>query len=364
MPILGVDQLYELVRRHGATSGLDRSLVAGALEESGGNTDARGDWEGDHPHAIGLWQLHDQGAGAAMTVAQRANPDVACDVMLPLYRQWWDYWQAQGLTDEELAARTYLWAERPLQYNVPGSAADVGIRRKWLEASAMADNVALRDAVMQAAAGLHDIPYRMDPPPDGVNTLDCSLFVVKAFANAGAPFPLGVRTAEQIRRVCDPIPWATVQRGDLLFFEHTYDATEALGPDGHLATHIGISNGAGTLSMWDCHASNGDSGPPGVGQTNISGQYWQDHIFEARRPRQYSQPAVGAPGTPASPPAAALASVLGYLQNDVSDALQSALDNAKNLPDGPDRQAAFSALQAAINTLRRGGAPQGSPAPL
>ncbi len=158
MAVLSVAELYDLVRRHGAKPGVDRCMVAGALQESGGDTDAKGDWEGSHAHSIGLWQLNDQGLGAGMTIAARADPDVACDVMLPEFTRWQDYWASLGLTGEDLGARTYLWAERPFAYDVPGSAADRGLRRRWQEASAMTDNAALRAAVMAAAADLKGIP--------------------------------------------------------------------------------------------------------------------------------------------------------------------------------------------------------------
>jgi cell wall-associated NlpC family hydrolase len=362
MARLTVAELYALVRRHGAAAGVDRCMVAGAEAESEGDPACQGDFEGDHPHSIGLWQLNDQGLGAGLSAAERADPDRACTVMLPQYVQWYDYWTGQGLVGEDLAARAYLWAERPKDYNVPGSAADQRIRQKWREASEVADNAALRAAILAAAANLRGVPYRMDPQPDGVHTLDCSLFVVQTFANAGIPFPLGVRTAEQTRRVCDPVDWPDVQRGDLLFFERTYDCPERPGPDGKLATHIGISQGAGTLRMWDCHASNGDSGPPGVGETDISTPYWQDHLFEARRPRQYALPTTDGPVPPAVPLAADLQNLLGYLQGDVADALQRALDGARAAPDPRGRDDAYGALQAAINTLRRGGPAQGSPA--
>jgi hypothetical protein len=36
--------------------------------------------------------------------------------------------------------------------------------------------------------------------------------------------------------------------------------------------------------MWDCHASTDPARPSGAGETDISTQYWQDHLFEARRP--------------------------------------------------------------------------------
>lgn len=134
----------------------------------------------------------------------------------------------------------------------------------------------IRDDILAQAQARQGMPYRLDPPPDGVNNLDCSLFVLKVFEAAGIPFG-GVRTAEQIRQASVPIDWGEVEPGDLLFFEDTYDADESPGPDGHLATHIGISLGSGTFQMWDANEVHG------VGQTNINTPFWQEHIFEARR---------------------------------------------------------------------------------
>ena len=150
-----------------------------------------------------------------------------------------------------------------------------------------------RDQLLGEAAKLVGIPYRLDPPPDGVNNLDCSLYVIVTFRGAGLPFPSDVRTAEQIRQCCDPIDFSDVQPGDLLFFEHTYEPNEPPGPDGHVASHVGISLGAGTRRMWDCHCTDDNSGLPGVGQTDIGTPYWQEHIFEARRPRQFADSDAG-----------------------------------------------------------------------
>ncbi len=47
---------------------------------------------------------------------------------------------------------------------------------------------------------------------------------------------------------------------------------------------------------------------------------------------------------------------LGYLQHDVADALQNALEGAVVAKTKAERQDAFDALQAAIDTLKRGGA--------
>lgn len=137
--------------------------------------------------------------------------------------------------------------------------------------------------ILQAAATRKDTPY--DLPPDGVHTLDCSLYVLKTFADAGLPFLPGVRTAEQIRQACEPVELKDVQPGDLLFFEHTYEPNEAPGPDGHVASHIGISLGAGTRQVWDANDGRGN-----VGITNIGSSYWQGKLLSAGRPKVDAQP--------------------------------------------------------------------------
>ncbi len=150
-----------------------------------------------------------------------------------------------------------------------------------------------RRRIIEQARARQGVPYRLSPPPDGINNLDCSLFVLQVLESAGVPLPKGVRTAEQIRQATVPVPFDRVQPGDLLFFEHTYDAAGLAGPDGRIASHIGISLGAGTLRMWDANDRHG------VGETNVGTAYWQDRIFEARR----------VPGLQAAPMPSVLAGV-------------------------------------------------------
>lgn len=138
------------------------------------------------------------------------------------------------------------------------------------------DPAAARQRIIAAAQARKGTPYRM--PPDEVTNLDCSSFLLKVFSDAGVPLPPGVRTAEQIRQVSTPIQQSDVQPGDLLFFQNTYPAGEGV------ASHCGISLGAGTGQMWDCHAFPGEAGPPGVGLTNVRTDYWQQHWLDMRRP--------------------------------------------------------------------------------
>lgn len=136
----------------------------------------------------------------------------------------------------------------------------------------------LRDDIMAQAQDRSRLSYRLDPPPDGVTTTDCSLLVRDAVRAAGAgELP---RTAEQQRQATVPIGWDEVKPGDLLFFEHTYDAAGPAGPDGKIASHVGFSLGTGTRRMLDAHER---AGAPAVGVTDISTDYWQDKLIEARR---------------------------------------------------------------------------------
>lgn len=136
------------------------------------------------------------------------------------------------------------------------------------------DQSGIRDQIIDIAASYAGVPYGMPP---GVGQVDCSSYILEVFAHAGLPFPGGVRTAEQERQACTPIGWDEVLPGDLLFFEHTYEPSEPPGPDGHVASHVGISLGAGTQRMWNAVE-------PVVEETDISTSYWQQHLFAAGRP--------------------------------------------------------------------------------
>jgi LysM domain/Lysozyme like domain len=117
--VLSVPQLFKLVQKHGAEPGLDKIMVAAALAESGGNTNAIG----DNGHSAGLWQMHDRGLGFGMTVADRCNPDIACDRMLPEFQRAFGGGQAEGLDGDDLAVHTYMFTERPFGFPDPTSGA-------------------------------------------------------------------------------------------------------------------------------------------------------------------------------------------------------------------------------------------------
>jgi LysM repeat protein len=121
--VLSVPQLYQLVRSHGAEPGLDRIMVAATLTESGGNSKAIG----DGGHSAGLWQMHDRGLGAGMTIAERCDPDIACASMLPEFRRNYVALIRQDRAGEDLAEETYLRTERPASPEEAGPA----FLRRW-----------------------------------------------------------------------------------------------------------------------------------------------------------------------------------------------------------------------------------------
>lgn len=119
----------------------------------------------------------------------------------------------------------------------------------------------------------HDIPYALPPDPNGRASVDCSLYVLMVFRDAGRPFPGPVRTAENIRQVCTPVGDDDVQPGDLIFFQNTYSIPGA--------SHVGISLGEGSGRMWDAHQRSTNPGQAvGISELN---DYWQSHWMEVRR---------------------------------------------------------------------------------
>ncbi len=301
-----------LERYVGPDPELQAIVATAVLAESGGRFDAQGDVDpvDGHPHSVGPFQLHDQGLGAGLSVAARQDPDVVYPLVVPHFRAARDRLRAQGYTGEELVVRAALVVERPRGWDDPASAAWARYRaayRQLVPAAAPAD---VRARVLQAAYALAGTPYGATPDtsgvaPPGPGQLDCSLFVLRAFADAGVPFPAGVRTAEQLRLACTLVTaepaWdnAAVQRGDLLFFERTGGENP-----GERAGHVGFALLGGR--MLDANGARGS-----VGETDITGAWWQERLFEARRPPQYAaaEPSGVAPPEPSGVAAPATSGV-------------------------------------------------------
>lgn len=112
----------------GAYAGDDQFIAivaSGTYAESGWNPYAIG----DNGHSAGLFQLHDQGAGAGLG-EKRFDPDFASSVMVPRYAD--AYAQYSGVySGRELASIVAATAERPLNWDVPTSAARNGYRAAY-----------------------------------------------------------------------------------------------------------------------------------------------------------------------------------------------------------------------------------------
>ena len=139
------------------------------------------------------------------------------------------------------------------------------------------------EQILEVAERRQGIRYRFGAQGEGLNGLDCSLFTVLTYRDAGFPFAGWIRTAEQIRQACVPIDRSDLRAGDLLFFEHTYEPEGEKGPDGRIASHVGIALDGSARQMWDCHASHDNTDQPGVGITNITPHYWEPLLFDVRR---------------------------------------------------------------------------------
>jgi hypothetical protein len=117
---------------------------------------------------------------------------------------------------------------------------------------------------------------------------DCSGFVVAVLRELSAPFPQGVRTAEQIRQSCAQVSPHDAKPGDLVFFEKTYDNPQEIdrwGPDGKIATHIGFAVDWGyPTRMLDTHEW--------VHYTTFN-SYWNQKFLGVARPPQIDEEGEG-----------------------------------------------------------------------
>ncbi len=108
------------------------SIIAAATKaESGWRTDA----VGDAGASVGLFQMHERGAGAGMTREQRADPNTAAAKMVPQFVQAYDRIKAANpnLSGAELASLVAATVERPQDWQNPASHARNNYRRAHAE---------------------------------------------------------------------------------------------------------------------------------------------------------------------------------------------------------------------------------------
>lgn len=119
----GVQRWRPMVREYAAKYGIPESdmghfenfVLAMMKVESGGNPNAIG----DNGHSVGLFQMHDQGAGHGMSVEQRKDPRVQFDTMMPRFVNAYRRGRAQGLDGAQLAVFIAREAERPVASALP-----------------------------------------------------------------------------------------------------------------------------------------------------------------------------------------------------------------------------------------------------
>ena len=116
----GALQWTQLAQQYSQQTGVPAEIFLAAIQaESGGNPLA----SGDGGHSIGLFQLHDRGAGYGLSVTQRQDPLVQFQVMASRFQATYREALSRGFSGVNLAIETIANAERPAGYNVPGSAA-------------------------------------------------------------------------------------------------------------------------------------------------------------------------------------------------------------------------------------------------
>lgn len=98
-------------------------------------------------------------------------------------------------------------------------------------------------------------------------SFDCSGLTQWCFGKAGISLP---RTAQAQYDATQHIPITQAKPGDLVFFHSTYNA-------GSYVTHVGIY--VSPTQMY--HA-----GSSGIGYTDLTSSYWQQHLIGAGRVKQ------------------------------------------------------------------------------
>lgn len=129
IPEGGFSPFDQVFMAHGATNPeLLAIIAAGSYAES--------KWDpnivGDNGHSVGLFQMHDQGAGAGMGDSRR-DPNAASARMVPAYVNAYNQVKASNpnLSGAELASLVAAMAERPYDGMNPNSAARNGYRAAY-----------------------------------------------------------------------------------------------------------------------------------------------------------------------------------------------------------------------------------------
>lgn len=141
------------------------TVAAGTKAESGWRPDA----VGDNGRSVGIFQMHEAGAGRGLSVSQRSDPDMASSIMVPKYAKFYQEGRAQGLQGSDLASYVSAMAERPYGYNDPNSQARRNYKAAYEEIKGGIIPDILRkvstggaEAVNRAMQGAHAITSAQD----------------------------------------------------------------------------------------------------------------------------------------------------------------------------------------------------------
>lgn len=100
--------------KYSQETGVPAEIILAIIQaESGGNQYA----VGDSGASVGLFQMHDRGAGYGLTVEQRYDPAVQFEKMIPKIVAAYNQGVALGLVGRDLAVYTGYYAEKPAAGN-------------------------------------------------------------------------------------------------------------------------------------------------------------------------------------------------------------------------------------------------------
>jgi cell wall-associated NlpC family hydrolase len=204
-----------------------------------------------------------------------------------------------------------------------------------------------RDALVLAMETEAGRPY-VWAGKDHATGYDCSgLITDKAKVvglDLGDPY---YTNANSLKKFCSMVP--EPMRGDIVLFVATYVEP---GTDIHTyATHCGVVTDPDRSIMVDTH---GDPWP-GVGHTDYSKLYWQQHLLGFFRPNDYLDSILGEDPAVIDELNKKLERAewyIGYVRGTVGDDLERALEGVKNSASEDERATNYQYIGDVLNTLR------------
>lgn len=360
MAQLSKADLYRLLAAQGYTGALAHIMAAGAWQESARKTDERGDQRADGFYCSrGIFQMNlCGGLGQGHPEELLDDPAYQIQHMGPVYRREYERWREAGYIDADLCSIVCGFAERPWDYKNPQSEARRGYRAAWYREGP-------DEAPPEGGSMARTYPFSRNAQYgrthwDGKLALD-------VFDKAGAPI---LACADGSAEVHDyPLGGHTVtlyasgpgEEGDQVYYHAHLQQGTGVGGNVQRGQVIGRVGNTGNAANTPphCHWSAGtrNYGVDYNGAGNVNPAELLDAWQSAANEETGGDSQEG------------LVTLLGYLQGDVADALESAsqgvnsifwrlghatsdIERADLLTESAGH---VGALNAAINTLRTGG---------